>query len=243
MQTPTQEALDWSSAVTTVPRHIAIIMDGNGRWARERGLPRLSGHRAGTENIRRIIESCVEFGIQVLTLYAFSTENWRRPGSEVNGLMMILAEVIERETAKLHENGAQLRHIGSLEGVPTELRRRVQYAVDLTRLNSRLVVNVAFNYGGRAELVDAVRRLIVDGVRPEDVTEERISAYLQTSGLPDPDLIIRTAGELRVSNFLLWQGAYAEFWSTPVYWPDFDRTQLQLAIADFGQRHRRFGSI
>jgi undecaprenyl diphosphate synthase len=243
MQTPTQEALDWSSAVTTVPRHIAIIMDGNGRWARERGLPRLSGHRAGTENIRRIIESCVEFGIQVLTLYAFSTENWRRPGSEVNGLMMILAEVIERETAKLHENGAQLRHIGSLEGVPTELRRRVQYAVDLTRRNSRLVVNVAFNYGGRAELVDAVRRLIVDGVRPEDVTEERISAYLQTSGLPDPDLIIRTAGELRVSNFLLWQGAYAEFWSTPVYWPDFDRTQLQLAIADFGQRHRRFGSI
>jgi undecaprenyl diphosphate synthase len=243
MQTPTQEALDWSSAVTTVPRHIAIIMDGNGRWARERGLPRLSGHRAGTENIRRIIESCVEFGIQVLTLYAFSTENWRRPGSEVNGLMMILAEVIERETAKLHENGAQLRHIGSLEGVPTELRRRVQYAVDLTRLNSRLVVNVAFNYGGRAELVDAVRRLIADGVRPEDVTEERISAYLQTSGLPDPDLIIRTAGELRVSNFLLWQGAYAEFWSTPVYWPDFDRTQLQLAIADFGQRHRRFGSI
>jgi undecaprenyl diphosphate synthase len=179
----------------------------------------------------------------VLTLYAFSTENWRRPGSEVNGLMMILAEVIERETAKLHENGAQLRHIGSLEGVPTELRRRVQDAVDLTRLNSRLVVNVAFNYGGRAELVDAVRRLIADGVRPEDVTEERISAYLQTSGLPDPDLIIRTAGELRVSNFLLWQGAYAEFWSTPVYWPDFDRTQLQLAIADFGQRHRRFGSI
>jgi undecaprenyl diphosphate synthase len=243
MQTPTQEALDWSSALTTVPRHIAIIMDGNGRWARERGLPRLSGHRAGTENIRRIIESCVEFGIQVLTLYAFSTENWRRPGSEVNGLMMILAEVIERETAKLHENGAQLRHIGSLEGVPTELRRRVQYAVDLTRLNSRLVVNVAFNYGGRAELVDAVRRLMADGVRPEDVTEERISAYLQTSGLPDPDLIIRTAGELRVSNFLLWQGAYAEFWSTPVYWPDFDRTQLQLAIADFGQRHRRFGSI
>jgi undecaprenyl diphosphate synthase len=243
MQTPTQEALDWSSALTTVPRHIAIIMDGNGRWARERGLPRLSGHRAGTENIRRIIESCVEFGIQVLTLYAFSTENWRRPGSEVNGLMMILAEVIERETAKLHENGAQLRHIGSLEGVPTELRRRVQYAVDLTRLNSRLVVNVAFNYGGRAELVDAVRRLMADGVRPEDVTEERISAYLQTSGLPDPDLIIRTAGELRVSNFLLWQGAYAEFWSTPVYWPDFDRTQLQLAIADFGRRHRRFGSI
>jgi undecaprenyl diphosphate synthase len=243
MQTRTEEIASRPPALTAVPRHIAIIMDGNGRWAQERGLPRLSGHRAGTENIRRIIESCVEFGIQVLTLYAFSTENWRRPDSEVNGLMMILAEVIERETIKLHENGAQLRHIGSLDGVPTELRRRVEHAVDLTRCNSRLIVNVAFNYGGRAELVDAVRRLIADGVQAEDVTEDRISAYLQTGGLPDPDLIIRTAGELRVSNFLLWQSAYAEFWSTAVYWPDFDRDELQRAIMDYGRRHRRFGTI
>jgi undecaprenyl diphosphate synthase len=242
MQTRTQGLVDSGSTVA-VPRHIAIIMDGNGRWARARGLPRLSGHRAGTENIRRIIESCAEFGVDVLTLYAFSTENWRRPDAEVSGLMMILSEVIERETAKLHENGVQLRHIGSLKGVPAPLQQRVRHAVELTRLNSRLVVNVAFNYGGRAELVEAVKRLVADRVRPEDVTEERISSCLQTAGLPDPDLIIRTAGELRVSNFLLWQGAYSEFWSTPVHWPDFDRAELQRAILDFGRRHRRFGSV
>ena len=226
-----------------LPQHVAIIMDGNGRWALERRLPRLSGHRAGTENIRRIIESCVEIGVKVLTLYAFSTENWRRPDEEVNGLMLILSEVIDRETQKLHENGAQLRHIGSLEGVPRELQERVRHAVELTRNNSRLVLNVAFNYGGRAELVDAVRRIIGDGVQPQEVTEELVSSYLQTAGLPDPDLIIRTAGEQRVSNFLLWQGAYAEFWSTPVYWPDFDQTELQRAITEFGRRHRRFGSV
>ena len=242
MQTDTPPTVG-SATPAAVPRHIAIIMDGNGRWAQARGKPRLIGHRAGTENIRRIIESCVQFGVEALTLYAFSTENWRRPNDEVNGLMLILGEVIERETAKLHENGVQLRHIGSLEGVPRGLQERVRYAVDLTRANSRLVVNVAFNYGGRAELVDAVRRLVAAGVRAEDVTEDLLSSYLQTAGLPDPDLIIRTAGELRVSNFLLWQGAYAEFWSTPVYWPDFDRDELARAIADFGQRHRRFGSL
>jgi undecaprenyl diphosphate synthase len=226
-----------------VPRHVAIIMDGNGRWAQQRGLPRLSGHRAGTENIRRIIEGCVELGVKVLTLYAFSTENWRRPNDEVNGLMLILADVIERETQKLHENGVQLRHIGSPEGLPSSLQARVCRAVELTRYNSRLVLNVAFNYGGRAELVDAVRRIVADGVQPEQVSEELISAYLQTAGLPDPDLIIRTAGELRVSNFLLWQGAYAEFWSSTVYWPDFDRAELEQALHDFSNRHRRFGSL
>jgi undecaprenyl diphosphate synthase len=242
MQTDTPPTAG-TAAPAAVPRHIAIIMDGNGRWAQARGKPRLVGHRAGTENIRRIIESCVQFGVEALTLYAFSTENWRRPNDEVNGLMMILGEVIERETAKLHENGVQLRHIGSLEGVPRGLQERVRYAVQLTQSNSRLVVNVAFNYGGRAELVDAVRRLVTAGVRAEDITEELLSSYLQTAGLPDPDLIIRTAGELRVSNFLLWQGAYAEFWSTPLFWPDFDRDELARAIADFGQRHRRFGSL
>jgi undecaprenyl diphosphate synthase len=242
MQTRAQCTVDAAHAAA-VPRHVAIIMDGNGRWARQRGLPRLSGHRAGTENIRRIIESCAEFGVEVLTLYAFSTENWRRPDSEVNGLMMILGEVIERETVKLHENGVQLRHIGSLEGVPAGLRQRVEYAVNLTRANKRLIVNVAFNYGGRAELVDAVRRLIADGVQPEQVNEGLISSYLQTTGLPDPDLVIRTAGELRLSNFLLWQGAYSEFWSTSCYWPDFDRAELERALSDFGRRHRRFGSL
>jgi undecaprenyl diphosphate synthase len=242
MQTEAQQAA-LATALSVVPRHVAIIMDGNGRWAQERGLPRLSGHRAGTENIRRIIESCVEFGVEVLTLYAFSTENWRRPDDEVNGLMMILGEVIERETQKLHENGVQLRHIGSLEGLPSGLQKRVAYAVDLTRYNSRLVVNVAFNYGGRAELVDAVRRLVADGIQPDQVTEQLISSYLQTAGLPDPDLVIRTAGELRVSNFLLWQGAYSEFYSAGVFWPDFDKQQFQRAIEEFGRRHRRFGSV
>jgi undecaprenyl diphosphate synthase len=242
MQTQATSALDVGDALA-VPRHVAIIMDGNGRWAQERGLPRLSGHRAGTENIRRIIEGCVELGVKVLTLYAFSTENWRRPDTEVNGLMLILSDVIDRETQNLHRNGVQLRHIGSLTGVPSRLQQRVRQAVDLTRSNARLVLNVAFNYGGRAELVDAVRRIVADGVPPEAVSEALIGEYLQTAGLPDPDLIIRTAGELRVSNFLLWQGAYSEFWSTSVYWPDFDREELERAIADFGQRHRRFGSI
>jgi undecaprenyl diphosphate synthase len=242
MQSPAPEVAAPTGKLA-VPQHIAIIMDGNGRWAKERGQPRLRGHRAGTENIRRIIESCAEFGVKVLTLYAFSTENWRRPDDEVNGLMMILAEVIDRETRKLHENGVQLRHIGSLVGVPRGLQQRVRHAVELTRYNSRLVVNVAFNYGGRAELVDAVKRLVADGVKPDEITEDLISSYLQTAGLPDPDLIIRTAGELRVSNFLLWQGAYAEFWSTPLYWPDFDRSELERALGDYGRRHRRFGSL
>jgi undecaprenyl diphosphate synthase len=232
-----------SAPPATVPRHVAIIMDGNGRWAQQRGLPRLSGHRAGTENIRRIIEGCVELGVKVLTLYAFSTENWRRPDDEVNGLMMILADVIERETQQLHENGVQLRHLGSPHGLPASLQERVCRAVELTRHNSRLVLNVAFNYGGRAELVDAVRRIVADGVPPEAVSEELISSYLQTAGLPDPDLIIRTAGELRVSNFLLWQGAYSEFWSSTVFWPDFDRAELERALHDFSTRHRRFGSL
>jgi undecaprenyl diphosphate synthase len=228
---------------TVVPRHVAIIMDGNGRWAQQRGQPRLAGHRAGTENIRRIIEACVEAGVEVLTLYAFSTENWRRPGDEVSGLLAILGEVIDRQTRSLHENGVRLRHLGSLEGVPASLQQRVLRAVDLTRGNTRLVLNVAFNYGGRAEIVAVARQLVAEGIQPEAITEELISARLQTGGLPDPDLIIRTGGELRVSNFLLWQGAYAEFWSTPVFWPDFDRDELFRALADFGQRKRRFGSI
>ena len=157
--------------------------------------------------------------------------------------MVILGDVIDRETAKLHENGVRLRHIGSLQGVPARLRERVNYAVDLTRFNSRLVLNVAFNYGGRAELVDAIKRIVADRVPADRINEELVGSYLQTAGLPDPDLIIRTAGELRVSNFLLWQGAYAEFWSTPVFWPDFDQDELRRAVSDYAGRHRRFGGI
>jgi len=229
--------------LATVPAHVAIIMDGNGRWAGERGLERLAGHRAGTENIRRIIEGCVELGIEILTLYAFSTENWRRPATEVNGLFEILGEVIDRETEDLHQNGVRLRHLGRLEGLPTVLQERVRYAVKLTQLNTRLVVNVAFNYGGRAEILEAARRLLREGVRPEDLDEETFSSYLYTGGMRDPDLIIRTAGEMRLSNFLIWQAAYAEYWSTPLYWPDFGKAELEQAVRDYGNRERRFGSL
>jgi len=230
-------------ALTLVPTHVAIIMDGNGRWASERGLPRLAGHHAGTENTRRIIESCVRFGVRVLTLYAFSTENWQRPREEVEGLLHILSEVIDRETAALHENGVQLRHLGNPNGLPQALRVRVEQAVALTRHNERLQVNVAFNYGGRAEILEAVQRMLADRIAPEDVTEELFASYLHTAGLPDPDLIIRTAGEMRLSNFLLWQAAYAEYWSTPTQWPDFGEEEFYRALCAYGQRQRRFGRV
>jgi undecaprenyl diphosphate synthase len=218
-------------------------MDGNGRWARERGLPRLAGHKAGTDNIKRIIEAAVEYNVKMLTLYAFSTENWRRPEDEVRGLMTILGQVIDREAMNLHRNGVQLRHVGSLEGIEDRLRARIRYALDLTSQNDRIVVNVAFNYGGRAEIVEAVRRLVRDGVAPEAITEDLLSSYLYTAGAPDPDLIIRTGGEMRLSNFLIWQAAYAEYWSTPVYWPDFGQEDLRQAIAEFAGRQRRFGAL
>ncbi|MGB9723265.1 MAG: isoprenyl transferase [Chloroflexia bacterium] len=225
------------------PRHIAIIMDGNGRWARRRGLPRLAGHRAGTENIRRIVEACVEEGIEILTLYAFSTENWSRPAEEVQGLLGLLSEAIERETERLHQNGVQVRHIGRLEGLPEELQRKILQAVERTRDNRRLILNVAFNYGGRAEIVDAARRLIAAQVPAEEITEERFASALYTAGCPDPDLIIRTAGEMRLSNFLIWQAAYSEFYSTPTLWPDFDREELRRAIEAYGKRVRKFGGL
>ena len=227
----------------TAPRHVAIIMDGNGRWARARGEERLAGHRAGTENIRPIIEGCVELGIEILTLYAFSTENWRRPADEVNGLFEILGEVIDQETQDLHRNGVRLRHIGRLEGLPTALQERVRFAVDLTQRNTRLTVNVAFNYGGRDEIVEAARRMLRDGLRPEELDEDTFSSYLYTKGMRDPDLIIRTAGEMRLSNFLIWQAAYAEYWSTPLYWPEFGKADLERAVREFGGRERRFGSL
>ncbi|MGC8873917.1 MAG: isoprenyl transferase [Chloroflexia bacterium] len=225
------------------PRHIAIIMDGNGRWAHKRGLPRLAGHRAGTENIRRIVQACVEEGIEVLTLYAFSTENWRRPQEEVQGLLGLLNEVIERETDELHRNGVRVCHIGRLEGLPEPLQAKIRWAVERTRDNTRMILNVAFNYGGRAEIVDACRRAIAAGLAPEEVTEERFASFLYTAGCPDPDLVIRTAGEMRLSNFLIWQSAYSEFYSTPVLWPDFGKEDLQAAIQAYGQRIRKFGGL
>ena len=226
-----------------VPTHIGIIMDGNGRWARARGLPRLAGHRAGTENLRHVLRAVVEFNIRILTIYAFSTENWSRPEDEVRGLMRLMERMIDRELAELDKEGVQIRHIGRTERVSDRMVRKIEHALDLTQDNDQLILNVAFNYGGRAEIIDAIRRIIADGVPPESVDEALISQYLYTAGLPDPDLIIRTSGEMRVSNFLIWQGAYAEYYVSPTYWPDFDKDELYKALVAFNQRERRFGSL
>jgi undecaprenyl diphosphate synthase len=226
-----------------VPRHVGIIMDGNGRWAQARGLPRSAGHRAGTENLRRVLRSAVEFGVPVLTIYAFSTENWGRPESEVEILLSIFERVIDRELSELHEEGVQLRHVGRLERISPALRHKVLKAIKLTEKNQRLVLNVAFDYGGRDELVRAIRRIITDGVPAEQVDEPLVSRYLYTAGLPDPDLIIRTSGEMRISNFLIWQGAYAEFYMTPSLWPDFDKDELYKALERYSYRERRFGLV
>ena len=226
-----------------IPTHIAIIMDGNGRWAQARGLPRMAGHRAGTENLRRIIEAFIEFGIPYLTIYAFSTENWGRPQDEVQGLMKIFEDVIDRELQELYDQGVQLRHIGRLERLEPAFRAKVLNALEYTRHNNRLVLNVAFNYGGRDEIINAIQRMLQDQLKPEDVTVDQVDRYLFTAGVPDPDLIIRTSGELRCSNFLLWQGAYSEWYFPAVYWPDFDKEQLRLAIEQFNQRERRFGCV
>jgi undecaprenyl diphosphate synthase len=226
-----------------VPKHVAMIMDGNGRWASARGLPRLAGHRAGTENLRAIITASVELGIQYLTIYAFSTENWGRPEDEVSGLMFILADVIDRELAELHEQGVQLRHIGRLERLDPVLRQKVVNAVEKTKNNDRLILSVAFNYGGRDEIICAIREMVTDGIKPEDINEDVLARYLFTAGVPDPDLIIRTSGEMRLSNFLIWQAAYAEWYVTPTLWPDFGKEELSKAIADFAMRDRRYGRL
>jgi undecaprenyl diphosphate synthase len=226
-----------------VPNHVAIIMDGNGRWARKRGLPRQAGHRAGAENLRRIIRACVEFHIKVLTIYAFSTENWGRPKTEVQALMKIFARVLDQETDELNAQGVCVHHLGDLTGVDPRLQAKVRRALELTRNNERLILNVAFNYGGRAEILHAVRQMLADGIAPAELNEELFSSYLFTRGLPDPDLVIRTSGELRISNFLIWQAAYSEYYPTPALWPDFGRGDLYEAIVAFNQRERRFGLV
>jgi undecaprenyl diphosphate synthase len=226
-----------------VPQHVGIIMDGNGRWAQARGLPRSAGHRAGTENLRHVLRAAVEFGVPILTIYAFSTENWGRPASEVRALLSILERVIDRELSELHQEGVQLRHTGRLERIPPKLQRKILDAIELTKENQRLILNVAFDYGGRDELVGAIRRIINDGVSAQQVDEPLVSRYLYTAGLPDPDLIIRTSGETRISNFLIWQGAYAEFYVTPSLWPDFGKDELYKALGYYNQRERRFGLV
>lgn len=224
-----------------IPTHIGIIMDGNGRWAISRGLPRLAGHRAGTENLRRIIRACVEFGIKYLTIYAFSTENWGRPTEEVKGLLNIFEDVLKKELKELNKEGVRLRHIGRLDRLQPSFRKKVLNAIEITKNNDRLILNIAFNYGGRDEIVCAIQKMIEDGVKPQEVTDELVAKYLFTAGVPDPDLIIRTSGEMRVSNFLIWQGAYSEWYFPATYWPDFDKEELRKALIEYSSRDRRYG--
>ncbi|MBI4329031.1 MAG: di-trans,poly-cis-decaprenylcistransferase [Chloroflexi bacterium] len=218
-------------------------MDGNGRWATQRGLPRLEGHRVGTENIRRIVRTFAERSIPYLTLYAFSTENWSRPPEEVGGLFRLLGEAVSREVQGLHREGVRLRHIGRLERLPEELQRQIRHAISLTQENRGLTLCLAFDYGGRDEIVDAVQALLKKGVAPEEVTAEALRQHLYAPDIPDPDLIVRTAGEMRLSNFLLWQAAYAEYYSTPVLWPDFGPQEVEKALAAYTARQRRFGAL
>ncbi len=226
-----------------VPRHVAVIMDGNGRWATQRGLPRRSGHRAGTENIRRVLERFGDHGVRYVTLYGFSTENWTRPESEVKAILRLLGFFLRREVNNLHKNNVHLRLAGHLEHLPERLQQQVLDALELTANNDGLTLNIAFSYGGRDEIVNAVRRLMQEGMGPDDVTEEAIRDRLFTADSPDADLIIRTGGETRISNFLLWQSAYAELYFTDAFWPDFGREDIDIALAEYGRRKRRFGGL
>ena len=231
------------SSVAAIPNHVAIIMDGNGRWAQNRGLPRSEGHRAGTENIRRILRLLVRVGVKHLTLFAFSTENWDRPEDEVGFLMELMYQVIIKETPELHEEGVRIRHLGRLDRLPAELQAATRQCVELTKDNQAITLSVAYNYGGRGDIIDAVRAIVNDRLKPQEIDEEVFERYLSTNGQPDPDLIIRTAGEMRLSNFLLWESAYAEYYSTPVLWPDFDEEQVRGALEAFSRRQRRYGKV
>jgi undecaprenyl diphosphate synthase len=226
-----------------IPNHVAIIMDGNGRWAEKRKLPRLAGHKAGTDNIHRIIKSLTDSGVKYVTLYVFSTENWSRPSQEVDGLMRLIEESIDNEVQSLHAKGVRLLHIGRSDGVSQRLQNKVTQAIELTKNNRTLSVCIAFNYGSRAEIVDAIKRMIGEGIAADKVDEALVSKYLYTADIPDPDLIIRTGGEMRTSNFLLWQSAYSEYYITPTLWPDFGPEELEQAFAAFGGRERRFGGL
>ena len=227
-----------------LPCHVAVIMDGNGRWAKSRGLGRVEGHVAGSESVHEIVEASARLGIQFLTLFAFSRENWKRPRQEVGRLWQLLKGFLKKEDKLLVENDLRLRIIGRKDGIPGPVLRELERVEDLTRGNGRMTVVVALNYGGRTELVDAARRILEDKrIRPRDLDEDVFAGYLDTAGIPDPDLLIRTSGELRISNFLLWQIAYTEIWVTPVLWPDFRRRHLLQAVVEYQQRDRRFGDI
>lgn len=226
-----------------IPHHIAIIMDGNGRWAKKRNRPRIFGHREGVESVRVILKACAEFGVRYLTIYTFSTENWGRPREEVDFLMNLFSQTIEREIDELMKNEVQIRFLGRLERFSDALRKKMEGAMEKTRDNRRITLNIMVNYGGRAEIVDAFKQMTNDQLTNDQINEEAISNNLYTKGMPDPDLLIRTASEMRISNFLLWQIAYAEIYVTPTLWPDFRREQLMEAIEDYQKRERRFGKV
>jgi undecaprenyl diphosphate synthase len=226
-----------------LPKHVAIIMDGNGRWAAERNLPRVEGHRAGIDAVRDTVETSARLGLPVLTLYAFSVENWKRPVPEVNALMGLLRHYLRAELKSLLQNGIQFRVIGQLDRLGSEVREELEAAVKRTSANTGMVFNIALSYGGRAEIVDAARQAISQGIAAEDLDEDTFASLLYTAGQPDPDLLIRTSGEMRVSNFLLWQIAYAEIWVTDTFWPDFRARHLLEAVADYQRRDRRYGAV
>jgi undecaprenyl diphosphate synthase len=239
-----EEALISQVDFDRLPRHVAVIMDGNGRWARQKGLPRIDGHRAGSKSVREITEAGARLGLKVLTLYAFSKENWKRPRQEVLRLWGLLREFLKKEGPVFVENDLRLVVIGERDGIPRLAMRDLERVERSTAANRRMTLVLALNYGGRAEIVAAVRRILKGGrVRPRDIDEERFAGYLYTDGIPDPDLLIRTSGEIRVSNFLLWQIAYSEIWITPVLWPDFGRKDLFQAVVEYQKRDRRFGDI
>jgi undecaprenyl diphosphate synthase len=239
----TEESLLRRLDFERLPRHVAIIMDGNGRWAASRHLPRVEGHRAGIESVRAAVESSARLGIQVLTLYAFSVENWKRPDTEVTALMGLLRHYLRLELSALLKNNIRFRVIGERERLSSEVRAELEAAEKRTATNAGMIFNIALSYGGRTEIVEAARRAMRAGVRPDDLDEERFASFLYTAGQPDPDLLIRTSGEMRVSNFLLWQIAYAEIWVTDALWPDFRTRDLLEAIADYQKRDRRYGAI
>ena len=229
--------------ITHLPNHVAIVPDGNGRWAEQRGLPRLMGHQAGADNMWRMVEYLNEYPIKYVTLYGFSTENWHRPQDEVIGLFHILEKAIYQKIPDLHKKGVRVRHLGRLEGLPSGLQQAVNEAVELTKNNTGMTLSLAFNYGGRIEILDAVRHLAADGIAPQNITEELFNSYLYTAGLPDVDLLVRTGDELRLSNFLVWQTAYSEYYFTKVLWPDFDKKDIDKALLSYSQRQRRFGGL
>jgi undecaprenyl diphosphate synthase len=238
-----EEALARQVHFDRLPAHIAVIMDGNGRWAAQRHLPRVEGHRSGIESVRAVVEGCARLGVEVLTLYAFSVENWKRPPSEVSMLMLLLKTYLRSELNTLLKNDIRFRVVGRIEDLAPDVQRELRDAEEKTASSRGMLFNIALNYGGRAEIVEATKKIVAAGLRPEDVDEQTFSSYLYTAGQPDPDLLIRTSGEMRVSNFLLWQIAYAEIWVTDTLWPDFRLRHLLEAILAYQKRERRYGGI